>query len=86
MLKLMRLLLALIFLTLPVVLDAAESYPPQRPELYGCPWAADSLGNLEIGKAAGRKVAYRFLAGHTGTTGASARWKTASRRSAGGCT
>jgi len=66
MLKLMRLLLSLIILTVPLVLHAAESYPLQRAELYGCPWGADSLGNLEIGKAAGRKVAYRFFAGHSG--------------------
>jgi len=67
MLKLMRLLLTLIILTVSLVLHAAEWYPLQRAELYGCPWGADSLGNLEIGKAAGRKVAYRFVAGHTGT-------------------
>jgi len=62
----MRLLLAVILLTGTAAVHATEWYPPQRPELYGCPWGADSLGNLEIGKAAGRKVAYRFVAGHTG--------------------
>lgn len=33
-----------------------------RPEVYGCPWNADSLGNLQIGKTVGRKVSYRFRA------------------------
>ena len=33
-----------------------------RPDVYGCPWNADSLGNLQIGKTVGRKVSYRFRA------------------------
>ena len=35
--------------------------------MYGNPWAADGLGNLEIGKASGRQVSYRFKADATGT-------------------
>ena len=37
------------------------------PDVYGCPWNADSLGNLQIGQYAGRKVSWRFRAKHTGT-------------------
>ena len=38
-----------------------------HPAIYGCPWNADSLGNLEIGRQPGRMVSYRFRATHSGT-------------------
>lgn len=40
--------------------------PPPVQAAYGCPWNADSLGNLEIGKYAGRAVSYRFKAARAG--------------------
>ncbi|MHB9029652.1 MAG: hypothetical protein ACYC9O_12865 [Candidatus Latescibacterota bacterium] len=34
--------------------------------LYGCPWNANGLANLEIGKQPGRMISYRFRAENTG--------------------
>ena len=41
--------------------------PPAASNVYGCPWAADGLANIEIGKAQGREVSYRFRVRKTGT-------------------
>lgn len=40
--------------------------PASGSNTYGLPLAADSLGNLEIGKASGRIISYRFKASHSG--------------------
>ena len=53
-------------LTLASTTTAAVEGPIARG-MYGNPWAADGLGNLEIGKATGRQVSYRFRADATGT-------------------
>ena len=52
---------------LAVTGTAAAAEGPIVRGAYGNPWAADGLGNLEIGKAAGRQVSYRFRADATGT-------------------
>lgn len=36
------------------------------PTVYGCPWNADSLGNLQIGKTIGRQISYRFRCASAG--------------------
>ena len=36
------------------------------PDTYGCPWNADGLANLEIGKQQGRRISFRFRAEHSG--------------------
>jgi hypothetical protein len=51
-----------------VVLAASRLGWAESPqEFYGCPWNADGLANLEIGKQPGRMVGYRFRAAHSGT-------------------
>jgi hypothetical protein len=45
----------------------APAVPQDSPPVYGCPWNADSLGNFEIGRQAGRTASYRFRAAHSGT-------------------
>jgi hypothetical protein len=46
---------------------AAHADGPIDRGAYGMPWAADGLANLEIGKATGRRVSYRFRADASGT-------------------
>lgn len=50
---------ATLFLCWPVASSQAQELSPL---VYGCPWNADSLGNLQIGKAIGRRISYRFRA------------------------
>jgi hypothetical protein len=46
---------------------AGNAKGPAGYGLYGVPFAADALGNLEIGRVAGRQISYRFRADASGT-------------------
>jgi hypothetical protein len=51
-----------------LLLISATGWEQTNPSLYGVPWNADGLSNLEVGKYEGRMLSYRFRAQHSGYT------------------
>ena len=49
-----------------VGVDASPDADPTVRRVYGTPWAADGLANLEVGSSKNRTVNYRIRAEHTG--------------------
>lgn len=49
-----------------LIVAGGVSFAAENIKLYGCPWAADGLVNIEIGRSASRRVSYRFRAEHSG--------------------
>ena len=49
-----------------VFVGAASPAPVAETGIYGTPWSAISLSNLEVGRFKGRMVSYRFRAEETG--------------------